>query len=53
MPQQSIINAFVELPDPRRRAGRRHDKTLCLALFTLAVAAGNRGVYINLVANLV
>lgn len=37
------MKAFAELPDPRRRAGLRHEKTLCLALFTLAVAAGNRG----------
>ncbi len=43
MSQTAIIDAFVELPDSRRRAGRRHDKSLCLALFTLAVAAGNRG----------
>lgn len=43
MTQTTIMDAFVELPDPRRRAGRRHDKSLCLALFTLAVAAGNRG----------
>ena len=43
MSQTAIMDAFVELPDCRRRAGRRHDKSLCLALFTLAVAAGNRG----------
>ncbi len=43
MSQTAIMDAFVELPDSRRRAGRRHDQSLCLALFTLAVAAGNRG----------
>lgn len=43
MSQKTIMEAFVELPDTRRSAGRRHDKSLCLALFTLAVAAGNRG----------
>ena len=37
------MDAFSDLPDARRTAGRRHQQTLCLALFTLAVAAGNRG----------
>ncbi|HLP92154.1 MAG TPA: transposase family protein [Nostocaceae cyanobacterium] len=27
----------------RRTAGQRHEKALCLALFTLAIVAGNRG----------
>jgi hypothetical protein len=31
------------LSDSRRRAGQRHKLTLCLALFTLAIAAGNKG----------
>ena len=39
----SILEAFSDLPDPRRRAGLRHQQTLCLALFTLAIAAGNKG----------
>jgi len=43
MPQLAIIEAFADLCDPRRTAGQRHQQTLCLALFTLAVAAGNRG----------
>jgi hypothetical protein len=43
MSQLAIMDAFVDLPDARRRAGLRHQHTLCIALFTLAVAAGNRG----------
>ena len=43
MPEIAIIEAFEDLPDPRRGAGQRHAQALCLALFTLAVAAGNRG----------
>lgn len=38
-----IIKAFVDIKDPRRRAGQRHNLPLCLALFTLAIAAGNKG----------
>jgi hypothetical protein len=33
----------MDLPDVRRAAGKRHHMALCLALFTLAVTAGNRG----------
>ncbi|MBH8561754.1 transposase family protein [Nostoc sp. CENA67] len=43
MSQIAIIEAFAELKDPRRRAGQRHTLPLCLALFTMAVAAGNKG----------
>ena len=43
MEQIAIIQAFAELPDARRRAGMRHNQTLCLALFTLGIAAGNKG----------
>lgn len=43
MTQAAIVEAFVELSDPRRRAGQRHTLPLCLALFTLAIAAGNKG----------
>ncbi|MEO0969688.1 MAG: ISAs1 family transposase [Cyanobacteria bacterium J06639_18] len=39
----AIIEAFAELEDPRRRAGQRHTLPLSLALFTLAIAAGNKG----------
>ncbi|WP_425217997.1 transposase family protein [Tumidithrix helvetica] len=41
----SVCNckAFADLPDIRRTAGQRHTQALCLALFTLAVTAGNRG----------
>ncbi len=41
--QIAILSAFAELEDPRRRAGQRHNLPLCLALFTLAIAAGNKG----------
>ena len=43
MPQLAIVEAFADLCDTRRTAGQRHQQDLCLALFTLAVAAGNRG----------
>ncbi len=43
MSQLAIVEAFADLCDRRRTAGQRHQQTLCLALFTLAVAAGNRG----------
>ncbi len=43
MSQLAIVEAFADVPDTRRTAGQRHNQALCLALFTLAVAAGNRG----------
>lgn len=43
MSQLAIVEAFADLPDTRRTAGQRHSQALCLALLTLAVAAGNRG----------
>ena len=43
MPALAIMEAFADLPDARRAQGTRHRHTLCIALFTLAVAAGNRG----------
>ena len=43
MPTLAIIEAFQDLPDPRRGAGRHHTQALCLSLFTLAVSAGCRG----------
>lgn len=43
MPELAIVEAFADLPDTRRTAGQRHQQALCLALCTLAVAAGNRG----------
>lgn len=39
----AIVEAFSNLRDLRRGAGQRHNQALCLALFTLAVAAGCRG----------
>jgi len=38
-----ILAAFAEIPDGRQAAGKRHQISLCLALFTLAIAAGNQG----------
>lgn len=43
MCQIAILKAFTGVEDPRRRAGQRHTLPICLALFTLAIAAGNRG----------
>jgi len=43
MQRAAILEAFSDLPDQRRRQGKRHSLPLCLALFTLAVAAGNQG----------
>ncbi|NCJ08773.1 hypothetical protein GS597_20135, partial [Synechococcales cyanobacterium C] len=43
MSNLAIVEAFRDLPDTRREAGRRHELALCLALFTLAVIAGCRG----------
>jgi hypothetical protein len=38
-----ILEAFADLPDVRKASGKRHQMALCLALFTLAIVAGNRG----------
>ena len=43
MSEIAILEAFEGMPDPRRGQGKRHSLQLCLALFTLAVAAGNQG----------
>ncbi len=43
MPQLAIVEAFADICDTRRTAGQRHQQALCLALFTLAITAGNRG----------
>ena len=34
---------FADIPDGRRAKGKRHQIPLCLALFTLAIVAGNQG----------
>ena len=39
----AIIKAFTGMPDHRRKLGTGHSLELCLALFTLAVVAGNQG----------
>ena len=41
--QLEIIAVFSEIPDARHSLGKRHHIALCLALFTLAIAAGNQG----------
>lgn len=41
--QIEILVAFSEIPDTRHSLGKRHHIALCLALFTLAIAAGNQG----------
>ena len=43
MPEVAILEAFAELPDSRRSSGQRHTQALCLSLFTLASAVGNKG----------
>ncbi|ELR96488.1 transposase family protein [Gloeocapsa sp. PCC 73106] len=43
MSEIAILKAFEGMPDERRKQGTRHSLQLCLALFTLAVAAGNHG----------
>ena len=43
MAEIALVSVFAGLPDSRRKQGRRHPLPLCLALFTLAVAAGNQG----------
>ena len=43
MAEIALVGVFAGLPDGRRKQGRRHSLPLCLALFTLAVAAGNQG----------
>jgi hypothetical protein len=43
MSEIEIVKAFSGLKDKRRRAGLRHNLPLCIALFTLAITAGNKG----------
>jgi len=43
MQQLAILEAFLELSDSRQASGKRHSQPLCLALFTMAVVAGNQG----------
>lgn len=43
MPEIAILEAFAGMPERRRKQGTRHSRQLCLALFTLAVSAGNQG----------
>jgi hypothetical protein len=41
--QIEILAAFSAIPDARHSLGKRHHIALCLALFTLSIAAGNQG----------
>ncbi len=43
MERLEILEAFVDLPDVHKASGQRHHMALCLALFTLAMTAANRG----------
>lgn len=43
MSEIAIVEVFKGIPDYRRKQGRRHSLPCCLALFTLAVTAGNQG----------
>jgi DDE_Tnp_1-associated len=43
MSEIAILEAFEGMPDGRRGQGKRHSLQLSLALFTLAIAAGNQG----------
>lgn len=43
MSEIAILETFSGIPDHRRKQGTRHSLPLCLALFTLAVVAGNYG----------
>ena len=45
MPEIALLAVFADLPDVRRKQGKRHSIPLCLALFTMAVAAGNQGFH--------
>ena len=38
MSEIAIVEAFKDLPDPRRKEGKRHQQTLCLALLEKKIA---------------
>jgi hypothetical protein len=44
MKELAILQAFEDLGDTRSKHGRRHEQVLCIAVFTLAVCAGSRGL---------
>jgi hypothetical protein len=44
MEEIAILKTFAGIKDSRRGQGKMHSLPLCLALFTLGVAAGNRGM---------
>lgn len=39
----AILEAFSDIANNRRIQGKRNEIAICLASFTLAVAAGNQG----------
>lgn len=43
MTQIALVEAFSDLLDTRCSSGKRHQQALCLAVFTMAVVAGNKG----------
>ncbi|MEL6439373.1 MAG: transposase family protein [Cyanobacteria bacterium J06621_8] len=43
MSEIAIVEAFSGMPERRRKQRTRHSIELCVALFALAVTAGNRG----------
>jgi hypothetical protein len=44
MKELAILKAFESLVDHRSKHGQRHGHVLCIAVFTLAVSAGCRGI---------
>jgi hypothetical protein len=44
MKELAILKVFEGLSDPRSSHGKQHEQTLCIAVFTLAVIAGCRGL---------
>ncbi len=44
MRELAILKVFEGLADPRSNHGKQHEQTLCIAVFTLAVVAGCRGL---------
>ena len=43
MSELALVDVFEQMPDSRRKQGRRHSLQWCLAWFSQAVAARNRG----------
>ncbi|PSP22227.1 MAG: hypothetical protein BRC52_04735 [Cyanobacteria bacterium SW_5_48_44] len=43
MSELALVDVFEQMPDSRRKQGTRHSLQWCLAWFSQAVAARNRG----------